>query len=127
MKIHSKFSGIRGSVTLYNRAVRFAYMITAEAKRRLKILDHWKNHGLSSTVDAFSVSNLLFDNTTKFNEKLNEYLLFYNTKRVHCAFKNKKAPLEVLTASEYYVKKLPAECRNGWTYSIALHFLSGVI
>ena len=117
MKIHSKFSGIRGSVTLYNRAVRFAYMITAEAKRRLKILDHWKNHGLSSTVDAFSVSNLLFDNTTKFNEKLNEYLLFYNTKRVHCAFKNKKAPLEVLTASEYYVKKLPAECRNGWTYS----------
>ena len=64
--------------------------------------------------------NLLFDNTTKFNEKLKAYLEFYNTKRVHCAFKNKKAPLEVLTASEYYVKKLPAECKNGWTYS---HYL----
>ncbi len=63
--------------------------------------------------------NLLFDNTTQFNEKLSEYLLFYNTKRVHYAFKNKLAPLEVLTASEYYVKKLPRECKNGWPYSTA--------
>lgn len=63
--------------------------------------------------------NLLFDDTTKFNEKLSEYLTFYNTKRVHCAFDNKLAPLEVLTASEYYVSKLPAECRNGWGYSFA--------
>jgi transposase InsO family protein len=61
--------------------------------------------------------NLLFDDTTKFNEKLNEYLLFYNTKRVHCAFKNKLAPLEVLTTSKYYVNQLPAECKNGWGYS----------
>jgi transposase InsO family protein len=63
--------------------------------------------------------NLLFDDTTKFNEKLKEYLLFYNTKRVHCAFKNKLTPLEVLAASEYYMKQLPAECRNGWGYSFA--------
>lgn len=61
--------------------------------------------------------NLLFDDTTKFNEKLRVYLEFYNTKRVHWAFKNKKAPLEVLTESEYYVEKLPRECRNGWGYS----------
>jgi len=61
--------------------------------------------------------NLLFDNTTRFNEKLTEYLTFYNTKRVHSAFNNKLAPLEVLTASEYYVSKLPTECRNGWGYS----------
>lgn len=61
--------------------------------------------------------NLLFDNTTKFNERMREYLEFYNTKRVHCAFKNKKVPLEALTESEYYSKKLPAECRSGWGYS----------
>jgi hypothetical protein len=61
--------------------------------------------------------NLLFDNTTKFNEKLKEYLLFYNTKRVHCAFNNKLAPLEVLSRSDYYISKLPVECRNGWGYS----------
>jgi transposase InsO family protein len=65
--------------------------------------------------------NLLFDDTTKFNEKLAEYLEFYNTKRVHCAFNNKKTPLEVLTESEYYVSKLPAECKNGWGYSIDLY------
>ena len=63
-------------------------------------------------------ANLLFDNTTAFNEKMKKYLLFYNTKRVHCAFKNKLTPLEALTASEYYVSKLPAECRNGWGYSL---------
>ena len=63
--------------------------------------------------------NLLFDNTTKFNENMQKYLLFYNTKRVHGAFKNKKAPLEVLTESEYYLKQLPAECKNGWAYSKA--------
>ncbi len=61
--------------------------------------------------------NLLFDDTTKFNEKLKEYLLFYNTKRVHWAFKNKQTPLEVLTNSEYYVSQLPAECKNGWGYA----------
>lgn len=61
--------------------------------------------------------NLLFDDTTKFNEKMKEYLLFYNTKRVHCAFKNKKAPLEVLAGSDYYVSRLPTECKDGWPYS----------
>ena len=61
--------------------------------------------------------NLLFDDTTAFNEKLKEYLIFYNTKRVHYAFKNKLTPLEVLTRSEYYISKLPAECKNGWGYS----------
>ena len=61
--------------------------------------------------------DLLFNNVTKFNDKLKEYLLFYNTKRVHCAFKNKRTPLEVLTKSDYYESKLPAECKNGWSYS----------
>jgi len=68
--------------------------------------------------------NLLFDDTTKFNEKMKVYLEFYNTKRVHCAFKNKKAPLEVLTNCEYYVKKLPTECKNRWTYSDCCFFCS---
>ena len=61
--------------------------------------------------------NLLFDNTTLFNEKLSEYLTFYNTRRVHYAFKNKMTPLEVLTRSTYYVNQFPAECKNGWGYS----------
>jgi hypothetical protein len=63
--------------------------------------------------------NLLFDDVTKFNEKLHKYLLFYNTKRVHCAFNNKLTPLEVLTRSDYYESRLPAECKNGWGYSVS--------
>lgn len=62
-------------------------------------------------------AHLLFENTTEFNRKLSEYLSFYNTKRVHCAFKNKVTPLEVLVKSEYYQRKLPAECKSGWPYS----------
>ena len=62
-------------------------------------------------------ANLFFKDITEFNQKLSEYPLFYNTKRVHFAFKNKQIPLEVLTRSDYYVTKLPAECRNGWGYA----------
>lgn len=61
-------------------------------------------------------SNLLFEDITKFNQKLSEYILFYNTRRVHWAFKNKQTPLDVLTRSDYYVAKLPAECKNGLGY-----------
>jgi len=39
--------------------------------------------------------NLLFDDITGFNEKLKGYLLFYNTKRVHYAFKNKRPVLAI--------------------------------
>lgn len=64
-------------------------------------------------------ANLLFDNATALNEKMKEYLTFYNTKRVRYPFKNKSTPLEALMKSEYYAKQLPAECKNGWGYSIA--------
>ena len=51
--------------------------------------------------------DLLFDDATEFNEKMKTYPEFYNTKGVHRAFKNKKAPLEVLAESEYHLSKLP--------------------
>jgi len=60
--------------------------------------------------------DLLFENITSFNQKLKEYLSFYNTKRVHFAFKNKLTPLAVLNGSKYYQSKLPADCKNGWGY-----------
>lgn len=69
-------------------------------------------------------ANLLFDDITSFNEKLKEYLEFYNTKRVYYAFRNKLTPLEVLSGSDYYVSKLPAECKNGWGYAKSLQFFN---
>ena len=56
MRIQSKYRGIKGFVTLYNRAVRYRYMITDTAIRRTKILEHWKKHGLQSATDAFEIS-----------------------------------------------------------------------
>ena len=68
-------------------------------------------------------ANLLFDDITEFNEKMKEYLEFYNTKRVHYAFQNKKTPLEVLSGSDYYVSKLSAECENGWPHALPCFFM----
>jgi transposase InsO family protein len=62
-------------------------------------------------------ANILFDDITEFNKKLSDYLTFYNTKRVHHAFKNKMTPIEVISKSEYYMDSLPEKCRSGWAYS----------
>jgi transposase InsO family protein len=62
--------------------------------------------------------DLLFNDITAFNTKLKDYLTFYNIKRVHCAFNNRQTPFDVLLSSSYYLSKLPAECKNGWGYSL---------
>lgn len=62
---------------------------------------------------------LLFADISSFNQKLKNYLLFYNTERVHYAFKNRKTPVEVLGASAYYIERLPMECKNGCAYTSA--------
>lgn len=55
MKIQSKYRGIKGFVTVYNRAVRYSYMITKTALKRIKILNHWKEYGMESAIHAFEV------------------------------------------------------------------------
>lgn len=62
-------------------------------------------------------TNLLFENVTAFNDKFREYITFYNTERVHHAFKNKKTPMQVMVESNYYQTNLPEECKDGWTYT----------
>lgn len=62
-----------------------------------------------------------------FNRSLIDYLIFYNTERVHCAFKNKLSPVqfmvrwqdEQLTAANSILNNfnLPAESKNGWRYT----------
>lgn len=55
MRIQSIYRGIKGFVTVYNRAVRYQYMITEQAKKRMRMLIHWEKYGLDSTVDAFGI------------------------------------------------------------------------
>jgi transposase InsO family protein len=60
----------------------------------------------------------------RFNQKLIEWLIWYNTKRVHSAFQNKLSPLQyIMTLEKEKLPKIYLESKNGWAYTIFLHFL----
>ena len=53
-----------------------------------------------------------------FNRKLIDWLVWYNTDRVHYAFQNKLSPIQfMLQLPQQAVAKMPAECRSGWPYT----------
>jgi transposase InsO family protein len=53
-----------------------------------------------------------------FNSKLMDYLIWYNTKRVHFAFGNKLTPVDFLLSWKPKERSnLPVECRNGWPHT----------
>jgi len=54
-RIHSKYTGIKGFITVYNDAIRYGYMITQKAQEKARILVFWEKHGLEATLDAFPV------------------------------------------------------------------------
>ena len=54
-RVHCKYTGIRGFITIYNDALRYRYMITKKALRKAKILVFWEKHGLEVTREAFEV------------------------------------------------------------------------
>lgn len=55
MRIHCKFTGIKGFVRLYQYGLKWTYMITDKAKYKAKVLVFWEKHGLAATLDAFPV------------------------------------------------------------------------
>lgn len=55
MRITSINRGVKGSRTLQEYAIRFAYMIKEEAKKRAKIISFWKTYGLAATTEAYDV------------------------------------------------------------------------
>ena len=53
-----------------------------------------------------------------FNHKLMDYLIFYNTKRVHYAFQNKLSPVQfMLSLPKSNIIKMPQECGMRWGYT----------
>jgi len=54
-RIHCKYKGIKGFLTVYNDAIRYEYMITERALEKARILIFWEKHGLQATLDAFPV------------------------------------------------------------------------
>lgn len=60
---------------------------------------------------------LLLD-TDQFNSKLMDWLIWYNTKRVHSAFGNQLTPVQFLLSWRPSEKsRLPTECKNGWPHT----------
>src|SRR3989344_7287810 len=88
MKIHCKYTGVKGMLTVYRDALRSRYMITKQAEKKTKILVFWEKHGLDATIDAFEVKRrTLFDWKQKWiaggrkPEALNEKSRIPKTKR----------------------------------------------
>ena len=69
MKIRNNLKGTQGFVTAWNRLLRYRYMATDEAKRRLKILVHWEKYGIESTIDAYDVTRRTLFNWKRLFEK----------------------------------------------------------
>lgn len=56
MRQFNKFRGTKGFVTMWERVIRFRYMITEQAKERCRILAYWEKYGDEATTEAFKVS-----------------------------------------------------------------------
>lgn len=61
---------------------------------------------------------LLKDNIDEFNRQLMDWLIWYNTKRVHYAFQNKMSPVQyMLSLPRSLSIKMPQECKIGCGYT----------
>lgn len=61
-------------------------------------------------------ANLLLQPGT-FNATLMDYLVFYNTERVHFAFANKLSPVAYMLSLPRYQLAGGRECKSGWPYT----------
>lgn len=56
MRQFNRFKGTKGFITMWERVLRFRYMITEQAKERCRILAFWEKHGTPATTEAFKIS-----------------------------------------------------------------------
>src|SRR3990167_1548683 len=56
MRQFNKLRGTKGFITIWERVIRFRYMITEQAKERCRILAFWEKYGDLATKEAFKVS-----------------------------------------------------------------------
>jgi len=78
------------------------------------------NRTIQDEFINFHKTDLL--NPDIFNNKIVDYLVWYNTKRVHHAFKNKLSPIQFIQTLQVNNFNLPQECKVGWTYTIFCYF-----
>ena len=76
------------------------------------------NRTIQDEFIDYHVSDLLYPEL--FNTKLIDYLVFYNTQRVHHAFQNKLSPVQFMISiqgNKQYILNMPQECKSGWHYT----------
>lgn len=56
MRQFNRFKDTKGFITMWERVIRFRYMITEQAKERCRILAFWEKYGDLATKEAFKVS-----------------------------------------------------------------------
>ena len=56
MRQFNRFKGTKGFITMWERVLRFRYMITEQAKERCRVLAFWEKYGDQATKEAFKVS-----------------------------------------------------------------------
>jgi transposase InsO family protein len=64
-------------------------------------------------------NHLLLNHISRFNQELMEWLVWYNTKRVHHAFKNKYSPVQFMLSLEQNPPKGLKKCKSGWPHTVA--------
>ncbi|PJE73166.1 MAG: hypothetical protein COV00_01370 [Candidatus Tagabacteria bacterium CG10_big_fil_rev_8_21_14_0_10_40_13] len=72
------------------------------------------NRTLQEEFIDYHMNDLLVPET--FNRKLADYLIWYNTKRVHYAFQNKLSPIQFMLLLA--INQLPEKCKIGWPHTV---------
>ena len=80
--------------------------------RTPKMNAHCERFNRTIQEEFIDYNAYLLLNPSEFNQKLMEWLIWYNTERVHSAFKNHLSPLQFMLSS-YPIKK----CNMYWTYT----------
>lgn len=73
------------------------------------------NRTIQEEYIDYHVNELI--NPIIFNQGLIDYLIFYNTQRVHCAFKNKHSPAQFMLHWQEEQLNLGQECKWRWPYT----------
>ena len=84
-----------------------------------KMNAHLERFNRTIQEEFVDYNSYLLLNPNDFNRKLIDYLIFYNTERVHCAFKNKLSPVQFMMSlnQKSLSVNLPLESKIGLHYT----------
>lgn len=87
-----------------------------------KMNAHLERFNRTIQEEFIDYHNYLLLGPDEFNRELIDYLIFYNTERVHSAFQNKLSPLQFMMTLKprSLAIKLPQKSKIGWHYTFIL-------